>query len=199
MELLKNFIELYSAIDLEKFNENRNSIGSEYEKFKEAVNRLTALREFSAKSTQILQLYNTLIDADTGDIEQLQTNRELLLNRYKLSSMLGNQTYTAGLLNDTERYIEKLNNAKEVHAQRNLDKLKKIRESLSLSKELLDGLGKLNALENLGPPQGYNLADQLAVISSEIAKEIAGESKKHRELSYKPPTEECNNILYVFE
>jgi predicted transcriptional regulator len=56
------------------------------------------------------------------------------------------------------------------------------------------GLGLLNQLATLGPPQGHELADFLEKISIQIEKELIGSSTLHRGLSYAPPEEDVKEI-----
>jgi len=139
-------------------------------------------------------MFNELKQSDTGGNEELSAQKSLLLARYKLSSMIGSPNLVASILNETEKFFQKLQNAQEVHAKRTLDILKKIKETLGHAADLLKGLGLLNQLATLGPTQGHDLADTLEQLTNQVDKELTGGSKLHRGLSYKPPEEEAKEI-----
>jgi len=118
----------------------------------------------------------------------------LALNSYKLSSMIGSPSLVASLLNETEKFFQKLQNAQEVHAKRMIEILQKIKGTLAQAAILLKGLGLLNELATLGPPQGHDLADTLEKLTNQAEKELTGGSLLHRGLSFKPPEDEAKEI-----
>lgn len=193
-QLLDNFIEIYASKDIEAFDQKRKDIGSDQATFKEAADRLNALRDLSSKSPQIIQMYSALKDSDPGSDGELTSQKDLLLARYALPSMIGNTTMVAALLNDTEKFLARVENAQQVHANRMLDILRKLKEVLDNSYPLLEGLGRLNEIDALGPPQGHDLADQFDFLSNKIEKELAGKSKLHEKLSYSPPEQEVQAL-----
>jgi hypothetical protein len=186
--------DLYAAEDLEAFDTQRKSIASDVISFKMAIDRIASLRQLSEKSAQVLQMFNVLQQSNTGDNENLTLQKSLLLVRYKFSSMIGSPTLVASLLNETEKFFQKLQNAQEVHAKRMLEILQKIKETLAQDADLLKGLGLLNQLATLGPPQGHDLADTLEKLTNQVDKELTGGSTLHRGLSYKPPDVEAKDI-----
>jgi energy-coupling factor transporter ATP-binding protein EcfA2 len=191
---LARVIDLYAAEELEDFEIRRKAIAADLPGFKTVIDRVGALRQLSEKSTQVLQMFNELKQCDTGGNEELSAQKSLLLARYKLSSMIGSPSLVASLLNETDMFFQKLQNAQEVHAKRMLDILKKIKETLGQAAELLKGLALLNQLATLGPTQGHDLADTLEQLTNQVDKELTGGSKLHRGLSYKPPEEEAKEI-----
>jgi len=193
-QTITRVIDLCAAEDLEAFEVQRKTIAADVIGFKTVIDRVAALRQLSEKSTQVLQMFNVLQQCDTGDNEDLTAQKSLLLARYKLPSMIGSPTLVASLLNETEKFFQKLQNAQEVHAKRMLDILKKIKETLGQAAGLLKGLGLLNQLATLGPPQGHELADILEKLTNQVDKELTGGSTLHRGLSYKPPEEEAKDI-----
>ena len=193
-QLLDNFIDVYGSKEIEAFDGKRKGIGPDQAAFKEAVDRLNALRDLSSKSPQIIQMYSALKDADPGTDGELTSQKDLLLVRYTLSSMIGNSTMVAGLLNDTEKFLARVENAQQVHTNRMVEILQKLKDSLDNSYPLLEGLGKLNKIDALGAPQGHDLADQFDSLSNNIEKELAGESRLHEKLSYIPPEQEVQEL-----
>jgi hypothetical protein len=193
-EYLKKFSDLYAADDLDTFDAQRKVIQPELPGFKSAVERVTSLRQLAGISTQILQMLNALQMTDVGPDEELSVQKSMLLVRYKLSSMIGNETVVKALLNDTDKFLQKVKNAQEIHAPRMMELLKKLKESLNSSSILLKGLGQLNQITTLGPPQGHDLANRLENLLNNIEKELTGESNLHRSLSYSPPENEVRDI-----
>jgi len=193
-QTLTRIIDLCAAEDLEAFDIQRKTIAVDVIGFKTVIDRVAALRQLSEKSTQVLQMFNVLQQCDTGDNEDLTAQKSLLLARYKLPSMIGSPTLVASLLNETEKFFQKLQNAQDVHAKRMLDILKKINETLGQAASLLKGLGLLNQLATLGSPQGHELADILEKLTNQVDKELTGGSTLHRGLSYKAPEEEAKDI-----
>jgi hypothetical protein len=187
-------IDLCVAEDIETFETQRKVIAQDISGFKTAIDRVAALRLLSEKSTQVLQMFNVLQQCQTGDDEELSIQKNLLLARYKLSTMIGNPTLVATLLNETEKFFQKLQNAQEVYGKRMLAILQKLKGVLTQAADLLMGLGLLNQLATLGPPQGHELADFLEKISIQIEKELIGSSTLHRGLSYAPPEEDVKEI-----
>jgi predicted transcriptional regulator len=202
-EYLKKFADLYAADDLDTFDAQRKAIQPELPGFKSSAERVTALRQLAGISTQILQMLNALQMADVGTDEGLSAQKSMLLVRYKLSPMIGNETAVKALLNDTETFLLRVKNAQEIHAPRMMEILKKLKESLSGSSILLKGLGQLNQITTLGPPQGHDLASRLENLLNSVERELTGESNLHRSLSYNPPENEIrdihNKIKEVFE
>jgi predicted transcriptional regulator len=200
---LKKFADLYAADDLDTFDAQRKAIQPELPGFKSSAERVTALRQLAGISTQILQMLNALQMADVGTDEGLSAQKSMLLVRYKLSPMIGNETAVKALLNDTETFLLRVKNAQEIHAPRMMEILKKLKESLSGSSILLKGLGQLNQITTLGPPQGHDLASRLENLLNSVERELTGESNLHRSLSYNPPENEIrdihNKIKEVFE
>lgn len=193
-QLLKNYEDLFSSIDLEMFSGKIKLVGQDLTKFKESFERLSALKDLSSKTHQIIDVYRQVSTADIGESKELRTQKELLLPRYNLSSLIGNQTLVAAIISESEKFINKFNNAKEVHAKRKLDELKEIKGTLEICQGLISGLGQLNKLERLGPPQGHDLADQMEKLTRDVEAEISGGSKRHGELSYVSPQKETNEI-----
>lgn len=200
---LKNFTYLYACEDLEAFDIQRKVVHSVPAGFKGAVERITALRQLAGISTQILQIFNALQKTDTGADNALATLKSMLLVRYKLSSMIGNETAVKALLNETEAFLKRVQNAQEIHAKRMREVLLHIKESLDSASMLLKGLGQLNQLTTLGPSQGQDLANHLDALMEKVDGEIIGRSSLHKMLSYKPPEEEIkdlqNRIKQAFE
>jgi len=192
--LFKKYEGLYSSADLDIFSEKIKPISGDLPKFKESFDRLCALSGLSSKTHQVIDVYRQVTAADVGESEELRTQKELLLPRFALNSMIGNPTLAAAIISDGEKYIIKFNNAKEIHGKRAIEDLKKIKEKLDTCADLLLGLGNLNKLEMLGPPQGHELVDQLDKINQEVEAEISGRSKRHEELSYMAPKSEAENI-----
>ncbi len=193
-QCLAQVIDLYRAEDLEAFDAQRKTIGADVIAFKTAIDRITALRQLSEKSTQVLQMFNVLQQCDTGENQELTAQKSLLLIRYKLSSMIGSPSLVASLLNETEKFFQKLQNAQEVHAKRMIEILQKIKGTLAQAAILLKGLGLLNELATLGLPQGHDQADTLEKLTNQVEKELTGGSLLHRGLSFKPPEDEAKEI-----
>jgi len=191
---ITKIIDLFKAEELESFDEQRKIIASDTNAFKIIIDRITAIRQLSEKSTQIMQMFNVLQQCDTGDDNDLTSNKSLLLTRYKLSSLILTPTLVASLLNETENFFQKLQNIQDVYAKRKFETLKKIKETLTSTSDLLKGLGYLNQITTLGPPQGHDLADLLEKISNQVDKELTGVSTLHHGLSYKPPEEDAKDI-----
>jgi len=190
-------IDLYAAEDLEAFEIQRKTIATDVIPFKTVIDRMTALRQLSEKSTQILQMFNVLQQCDTGENDELSAQKRLLTVRYKLSSMIESPSLVPSLLNDTEKFFQKLQNIQEVHAKRMHEILQTIKETLLQDGILLKGLGLLNELTTLGPSQGHDLVDSLDKLSTQVEKELTGASTLHRALSYKPPEEESKDIQKI--
>jgi len=129
-----------------------------------------------------------------NSVPPLFVQRTMLLVRYKLSSMIGNETAVKALLNDTETFLLRVKNAQEIHAPRMREVLQKLKESLHDASILLKGLGQLNQITNLGPPQGHDLANRHESLLNSIEKELTGESNLHRSLSYSPPENDVKDI-----
>jgi len=193
-ELLEKFIQISSSQDLENFDSKRRLIPGDIQGFKEANEKINDLRDLSGKSIQIMPLFTALQEADTGKDNELDTLKQLLQARYKLSSMLGNPTALAGLLKDTEEFLKRYENARKIQGDRNLEKLKTLKTVLLESEKLLSALGQLNKIESLGPQQGGHLSSQFNEIHGAVDKEISGECGKHKELSYCPPENEVREI-----
>ena len=193
-QLLDGFIDLFGSKELEDFDTRRKSIAPDQSTFKSAVDQLNALRTLSSTSAQIIQMYNALKDADPGTDDELSSQKELLLVSYALSSMVGNSIKVTALLNDTERFLLKLKNAQDIHTTRVKEILQKLKDSLNNTFALLEGLGKLNKVDALGPAQGHELADRFDSFLNSIEKELTGESKRHERLSYNPPEQEVKDI-----
>jgi hypothetical protein len=192
--LMKKFEDLYSSTDLEMFSERIKVLGADYPKFKESFERLSLVKELASKGNQIIDVYRQVSAADVGKNEDLRIKKELLLPRFAFDSFIGNPTLIAAVISDSEEFIRKFNNAKEVHAKRALDELRAIKERFSSCQNIMSGLGNLNTLEMLGPPQGHDLADRLEKLVQEVEAEISGRSKRHAELPYVPPQEEFDEI-----
>ena len=193
-QLLDGFIDLFGSKELEDFDAKRKVIATDQSSFKSAVDRLNALRTLSSTSSQIIQIYNALKDADPGTDDELSSQKELLLPRYVLSSMIGNSTLVSALLNDTEMFLLKLKNAQDVHITRIKEVLQKLKDSLNNARALLEGLGKLNKIDALGPVQGHELADQFDSLVNNIESELSGESKHHERLSYNLPEKDVKDL-----
>ncbi|MEM2112308.1 MAG: hypothetical protein QXX08_10620, partial [Candidatus Bathyarchaeia archaeon] len=193
-QCLKQFLDLYASEDLEAFDAQRKVIHSELSGFKVATERINALRQLAGISAQILQMLNAFHTADVGADEELTAQKNMLQVRYKLSSMIGNETAVKALLNDTEKFLQKVKNAQEIHGPRMKEILQKLKDSLSGTSVLLKGLGKLNQITMLGPPLGDDLADRLDHLLNSIEKELTGESNLHQRLSYSPPEKETKEI-----
>jgi len=193
-QLLDGFIDLFGSKEMEVFDTKRKGIATDQSAFKVAVDRLNALRTLSSTSARIIQVYNALKDADPGTDGELSTQKELLLVRYVLSSMIGNSIVVSALLNDTEKFLLKLKNAQDIHTTRVKEVLQKLKDSLNNAHALLEGLGKLNKVDALGPPQGHELADQFDSLLNSIENELTGESKRHERLSYSPPEQEVKDL-----
>jgi len=191
---LKNFKDLYAAEDLETFDAQRKVIHVDTTGFKDSVNRFTSLRQLSSLSAQILQMLSTLQKADVGTDAELFTQKDMLLVRYKLSSMIGNETAVKALLNDTDKFLQRVQNAQEVHAKRIREKLENLKNSTDATAVLFKGLGQLNQLTTLGPPQGYDLAGRFESLTDRINAELSGKSIQHRALSYIPPEDETKEM-----
>jgi hypothetical protein len=193
-DYLKKFADLYATEDLDTFDAQRKVIQPELPGFRTAVERVTALRQLAGISAQILQMLNALQMTDVGADEQLSMQRNMLLVRYKLSPMIGNETAVKALLNDTETFLLRVKNAQEIHAPRMMELLQKLKESLHDTSILLKGLGQLNQITTLGPTQGHDLANRLENLLNSIGEELTGESNLHRSLSYSPPENEVKDI-----
>lgn len=193
-QCLSQVIDLCAAEDVETFETQRKVIAIDMSGFKTTIDRVVALRQLSEKSTQVLQMFNVLQQCQTGDDAELTTQKSLLLVRYKLSAMIGSPTLVASLLNETEKFFQKLQNAQEVYGKRMLAILQKLKSALTQASDLLTGLGLLNQLATLGPPQGHELADLLEKLANQIDKELTGLSTLHRALSYIPPEEDVKEI-----
>jgi len=193
-QLSKKFEDLYSSTDLEMFSEKIKLVGPDLTNFKESYERLTALKELSVKSHQIIDIHRQVSTSDTGENEELRTKRDLLLPRFVLNSLIGNPTLLAATISESEKFIEKFKNAREVHAKRTLDELKEIKRKLEVCQSLISGLGQLNKLERLGAPQGHELANQLEKLAQDVEAEISGQSKRHMELSYISPKKELDEL-----
>lgn len=191
---LKNFKNLSAAEDLEAFDAKRKAIHSEVGGFKNTVDRFTSLRQLSSFSAQVLQMLSALQKADVGTDTDLSIQKDMLLVRYKLSSMIGNETAVKALLNETDKFLQRVRNAQEVHAKRMRAILEKLKEALSATKVLLKGLGQLNQLTTLGPPQGHDLAGRFENLMERLEAELSGKSALHHALSYVPPEEETKEM-----
>ncbi|MBC8466701.1 MAG: hypothetical protein H8D55_02570 [Deltaproteobacteria bacterium] len=193
-QLLDEFIDLFESKELEVFDTKRKGIATDQSAFKAVVDRLNALLSLSTTSAQIIQMYNALKDADPGTDGELSTQKELLIVRYSLSSMIGNSITVSALLNDTEKFLLKLKNVQDIHTTRVKEILQKLKDSLNNAHALLDGLGKLNKVDALGPTQGHELADQFESLLNSIETELTGESKRHERLSYSPPEQDVKDL-----
>lgn len=191
---LKNFKDLYAAEDLETFDAQRKVVHTETTGFKAAVDRFAALRQLSSLSAQIIQMLSALQKADVGNDQELSAQKDMLLVRYKLSSMIGNETAVKALLNETDKLLQRLQNAQDVHAKRMREILEKLKDSLEGTSVLMKGLGQLNQLTTLGPPQGHELAGRFESLLARIEVELTGKSTQHHALSYTPPEEETKEI-----
>lgn len=193
-ELLEKFIQISGSQDLEDFDSKRRLIPGDIQGFKEASEKVNELRDLSGKSIQIMPLFSALQETDTGKDDELETFKQLLRTRYKVSSMLGNATALSGLLKETEEFLDRLENAKKIRAHRNMERLKALKADLLQSEKLLSALGQLNKIESLGPQQGGHLPVQFSEILLLIDKELSGESIKHKGLSYCLPENDVSEI-----
>jgi hypothetical protein len=193
-QLLYRFIDLFGSKELEDFDSVRKDIATDQSTFKSAVDRLNALRALSSTSAQIIQIYNALKDADPGTDDELLSQKEFLVPRYDLTSMIGNSNLVSALLNDTEKFLLKLKNFQDVHIARVKEVLQKLKDSLNNTHALLEGLGKLNKIDALGPAQGHEIADQFDSLVNNIENEISGKSKRHERLSYKLPEQDVKDL-----
>jgi predicted transcriptional regulator len=139
-------------------------------------------------------MLSALQKADVGTDTDLSTQKDMLFVRYKLSSMIGNETAVKALLNETDKFLQRVQNAQEVHAKRMREILEKLREPLGATKVLLKGLGQLNQLATLGPPQGHDLASRFDNLMDRVDAELSGKSALHQSLSYIPPEAEAKEI-----
>jgi uncharacterized membrane protein YheB (UPF0754 family) len=144
-------------------------------------------------------LHSALREADCGADGDLSSQKDLLLDRYSLPQMIGNSIAVSDLLNDTEKFLTRVKTAQDVHVNRMGDVLQKLKDSLNNTSALLEGLGKLNKIDALGPAQGHDLAEHFESISNGIEKELKGESKLHEKLSYKSPEEEVKDLQQRIE
>ncbi len=193
-QLLERFVDIFGSKELEAFDSKRKGIGPDQAHFKEAADRLKALRNLSSTSAQIIQMFNAIKEADTGTDGELSPQKDLLLVRYTLPSMIGNTTAVSALLNNTEKFLARLKNAEDVYTNRVREVLTELRDSLNNTSALLEGLGKLNKIDALGPPQGFDLADRFDTVLNSIEKEVTGESKRHEKLSYEAPEQEAKDL-----
>ncbi len=193
-QYIKKFEDICASPDLETFEERRKLVHVELNGFKAGAERFEALRRLASMSTQVIQLLNALKQSDTGSDQELSTQKSMLLTRYKLASMICNETVVKALLNDTEKVLERLRNAQQVHSKRMRESLIELKQSLKDTKVLLTGLGQVNQLTTLGPAQGHDLANRLDKLLDSVEKELSGASTHHRSLSYEPPKEEALEI-----
>ncbi|MFX0196226.1 MAG: hypothetical protein ACFFCW_08900 [Candidatus Hodarchaeota archaeon] len=193
-ELFDKFVNIFEASDLEDFDSARKGIGADQSGFKEMVDRMNALRALSSTSSQIIQMHNTLKEADCGVEDELSSLKDLLLDRYSLPQMIGNTIAVSDLLNDTEKFLARVKTAQDVHANRVQEVLQKLRDFLKNSYTIIEGLGKLNEIDALGPAQGHEFADHFESIFNRVEKEFSGESKLYQKLSYEPPEEEVKEL-----
>ncbi len=194
IDLLQKVEELFTSEDLDVFDAKRRAFAPDLAEFKKAFDRVNALRHIAGLSTQIVSMLSQLKGADVGSDQNLALQRELLLSRYRLTSLFGNPSGVAALLNETEKFLQHLHTAEEVQTKRNLETLEKIKAHLNETEVLLQGLGKLNQILTIGPPQGHDLADAYDNLRKTVDRELSGESSEHHKLSYVPPENEAEQL-----
>ncbi len=194
VDLLQKVEELFTSEDLDVFDAKRRAFAPDIAEFKKEFDRVYALRHIAGLSTQVIAMLSQLKGADVGTDQNLSLERDLLLPRYRLTSLIGNPSGVASLLNETEKFLQHLHAAEEVQAKRNQETLEKIKTQLDETEALLLGLGKLNQILTIGPPQGHDLADAYDKLCKIVDRELSGESTEHHKLSYVPPEDEAAKL-----
>jgi hypothetical protein len=193
-DLLQKVEELFTSEDLDVFDAKRRAFAPDIAEFKKAFDRVNALRHIAGLSTQVVSMLSQLKGADVGSDQGLLMERDLLLPRYRLTSLIGSPSGVASLLNETEKFLQHFHTAEEVQIKRNQEALEKIKTHLNETEVLLQGLGKLNQILTIGPPQGHDLADTYDTLRKIVDRELSGESTEHHKLSYVPPEDESEQL-----
>lgn len=192
--ILQKIKELYMSEDLDVFDAKRRAFAPDITEFKKMFDRVNALRHIAGLSTQIVSMLSQLKGADVGADSDLALQKDILLPRYQMTSLIGNPSGVAALLNETEKFLQHLYTAEEVQTKRNQETLENIKIHLNETETLLQCLGKLNQVGTIGPPQGHDLADVYENLRMAVGCELSGESKEHHKLSYLPPMADAEQL-----
>ncbi|OQB75412.1 MAG: hypothetical protein BWX92_02642 [Deltaproteobacteria bacterium ADurb.Bin135] len=193
-DLLQKVEELFTSEDLDVFDAKRRAFAPDIAEFKKEFDRVHALRHLAGLSTQVVSMLSQLKGADVGSDQSLLMERDLLVPRYRLTSLISSPSGVASLLNETEKFLQHLHTAEDVQRKRNQETLEKIKIHLNETEILLQGIGKLNQILTIGPPQGHDLADAYDALRKSVDRELSGESTEHHKLSYVPPKDEAEQL-----
>jgi len=187
--------DLTNASDLESFDEKRRKISDDAQAIKQAYEKSQQLMRLSEMAASLIQKYESLKKLDLGSEAKLAAERDILLPRFSIHSLSTSPTAAKGLLDECEKYLEKVASAKELHAKRMKEELQKLLVRLQEVEPIVKSLELLNTLEMLGTPLGLGLSSEAAYLAKQINKELGGGSKAHEELSYRPPKTEIEGLF----